>query len=341
MSKAGILLVNLGTPDSFKAKDVYRYLIEFLTDARVITSPWLIRQLIVRTLIVPFRYRESARSYQKIWTHEGSPLKVYGYKVKKSLQDILGEDYAVELAMRYRQPSIKDGLEALKQAGVRKILVFPLFPQYASATTGSVHQKIMEIVSRYSLIPEITFAGQYPTHPELIAVFCSLAAAADYNSYEHVLFSFHGLPKSHIVQADCNQFCFRTDDCCRSFCRDNEGCYSAQCYATAKAIAQGLKLPKQKYSTAFQSRLGRDPWLDPYTGEVITTLAKRGIKRVLVLSPSFTCDCLETIYEIGVEYAYEFKRAGGEVLDLVPAPNDHPQWIQALSCIIKQKMPLH
>lgn len=332
--KTGVLLVNLGTPDSFTPRDVYRYLIEFLTDPRVIDKPWLMRQLLVRGCIVPFRYRQSARSYKEIWTAGGSPLKMYGFLTKDALQIFLGENFLVDLAMRYREPSIAQSLQFFKQAGVQKIVVLPLFPQYASATTGSVHQKVMEIVSKYSVIPEMIFVSQYAEHPGLITAFKAAATGYHLHEYDHIIISFHGLPQSQILKADRHGHCLKTADCCSQLSACNWDCYSAQCYATARALVQALELTREKYSVVFQSRLGRDPWLQPYFSKELENLAHRGHKKILVFCPSFVCDCLETIYEIGVEYAAEFKRAGGDRLDLVPGLNDHSAWIEALASIV-------
>lgn len=335
--KSGVLLVNLGTPDSPSGRDVYRYLIEFLTDHRVLDTSWLWRQLLVRGVIAPFRFRQSAKSYQAIWTPEGSPLKVYGYRVKELLQSQLGDEYCIELAMRYRSPSIEEGLNKLMQAGVQRITVFPLFPHYASATTGSVHQKVMELVSRYEVIPEINFISDYGTHPTLIDAFCEAASQYCLSEYDHIIMSFHGLPQRQILKADKEGCCLKSKNCCRTPSSKNARCYSAQCYATARALAASLGVDEETYSVVFQSRLGRDPWLQPYFSERIEQLAHEGKKKVLVFCPSFVCDCLETIYEIGVEYAAEFKKAGGERLDLVQGLNDHPKWIEALAEIIKEK----
>lgn len=335
--KTGILLVNLGTPDSPSGLDVYRYLIEFLIDPRVIDSSWIARQCLVRGAIAPFRFRQSARSYQAIWTPEGSPLKLYGYRVKKLLQEQLGENYCVELGMRYRHPSIEEGLNNLIRAHVQRIIILPLFPHYASATTGSVHQKVMELVSRYEVIPEISFISHYGTHPKLIDAFSTVAASYNMEEYDHVIFSFHGLPQRHILKADMQGCCFKSADCCQKMTSKNQNCYSAQCYATAKALAEACIIPTEKYSIVFQSRLGRDPWLQPYFSGMIEKLVHQGHKKVLVFCPSFVCDCLETLHEIGVEYADEFKKAGGGRLDLVPGLNDHPKWIEALAEMVKEK----
>lgn len=332
--KIGILLVNLGTPDSPKPRDVFRYLNEFLTDGRVIDIPWLWRQLLVRGVIVPRRYRQSAKNYQSIWTPEGSPLKVYGYRVRDLLQNSLGPDFRVELAMRYQNPSISTVLESMQ--GLSDIIVIPLFPQYSSATTGSVHQKIMEKISKWQRIPRITFVNHYYRHPSLINAFIAAANSYKLENYDHILFSFHGLPERHVIKADCRNHCLKSKDCCKAISGANRECYSAQCYATAEAIAKKMKIPSERFSVAFQSRLGREPWLQPYTGETVTNLARNNAKKILVFCPSFVCDCLETIEEIGVEYAKEFTQAGGVQLDLVPGLNDHPAWIETLAEIVRE-----
>lgn len=332
----GILLVNLGTPNSPEPKDVYRYLIEFLTDGRVIDYPWMIRQLLVRGIIVPLRYRQSARSYKAIWTEEGSPLMVYGKRVQEKLQAQMGNRVVVELAMRYQNPSIESAIHKLIRQGVDHLVVLPLFPQYASATTGSVHEKVMEILSRYQTIPKTTLINNFATHPAYIEALCESAKGYELSSYDHILFSFHGLPKRHLVKADQNNHCQKTKDCCAVRSKINQNCYSAQCYDTAKHIAKALKI--ENYSICFQSRLGKDPWLEPFTSDIIEKLAKEGKKRVLVFCPSFVCDCLETIHEIGVEYAEEFLHAGGERLDFVRGLNDHPKWVEALEKILKTEV---
>lgn len=333
--KTGVLLVNLGTPDSSSSSDVYRYLIEFLTDRRVIDSPWLARQLLVRGLIVPRRYRESARIYKKIWTPEGSPLKIYGKQVEKALQKELGDEFLVALAMRYRTPSIVDALQSLINADVDRLLIFPLFPQYASATTGSVHQHVMEIISKWEFIPEVHFINNFATHPSLIDAFCSVASPFPKEQYDHVLFSFHGLPQKFLRKGDrSKKHCLQSDGCCKRLTSINKNCYSAQCHATANAIADQLNIKASDFSISFQSRLGKEPWIEPYTLDTINKLAISGKKRLLVFCPSFVCDCLETTYEIGIEYGEIFKHHGGECLDLVPGLNDDPSWIKALKQII-------
>jgi ferrochelatase len=337
--KTGILLVNLGTPDSPEPKKVHRYLTEFLLDKRVIDSAWPIRQLLVRGIIIPARYKQSAKAYKQIWTEEGSPLKIYGYRVKNALQERLGENFHVELAMRYQQPSIPATLLKLKEAFIQRLIVLPLFPQYCSATTGSVHQKVMNDLSEWENIPETILINSYQNHPSLVQAFCKAASKFALEDYDHVLFSFHGLPERYILKADSQAVCKANSTCCQTFTPSNQGCYSAQCYVLARSIAQKLKLNEGAFSISFQSRLGKEPWLQPYTSEVISKLAKAQKKRILVFCPSFVCDCLETIYEIGVEYSEEFKHAGGERLDLVPGLNDSPEWVDAIVDIVNERIP--
>jgi len=329
-------MVNLGTPTSPKPKDVYRYLTEFLTDKRVIDFPWLKRQLLVRGVIVPFRYRKSAEQYQNVWTDEGSPLLIHGRRVQQQLQNALGDDTHVILAMRYQHPSIADGLEQLRHEGVDEIVILPLFPQYASATTGSVFQEVMKHLQHWQAYPKLVFINDYYDHPRMIEAFCSRAKQYQISSYDRVLFSFHGLPERQICTANPKGNCL-TRNCCQQRSEKNRLCYKAQCHATARAIAANLNLNQDQYTICFQSRLGKEPWLQPYAGDVLHDCAKKGDKRLLVFSPSFVCDCLETIYEISSEYQREFKAAGGEELQLIEGLNDHPFWIEALKDIILNK----
>lgn len=336
--KIGILLINLGTPRSSHPRDVYRYLIEFLTDGRVIDYPWLWRQLLVRGVIVPMRYRQSARSYQAIWTPNGSPLMVHAEALKRALQMQMGDEVIVESAMRYQEPSIKDKVDVLLKQSIKQLIIVPLFPQYASATTGSVHQEVMRILGTAQVIPKTVFIDQFATHPQFINAVCAIASRKPYESADHILFSFHGLPERHVKKADRQQWCLQKPTCCREQCPQNINCYSAQCYATAEAIAQQLAIPKEKYTIAFQSRLGKEQWLQPYTNAVIQDLARKKCRNVVVFCPSFVSDCLETIFEIGVEYAAEFKHSGGQALTLVEGLNADPVWVDALEHIIKDHL---
>jgi ferrochelatase len=331
----GILLVNLGTPDSPAFSDVKKYLIEFLTDGRVIDIPWFWRQLLVRGRIVPKRYKQSARSYKEIWTAEGSPLLVHSRNARNALQEVLGSSYQVELAMRYQNPSMEEGLARLLSQPLEELIIVPLFPQYASATTGSIYQRAMEILKKYPSHPHLKFVNSFAHHPAVLEAFAAVARGMLSKGYDHFLFSYHGLPERQLKKADRFGKCLMEKGCCEKLCAKNQGCYAAQCHATTAGIIQSLNLPRDQCSICFQSRLGKEPWLQPYASDVIHQLAKQGKKRLLVFSPSFVSDCLETIYEIGVEYAEEFRQAGGESLDLVPGLNDHPSWIQALAQIIQ------
>ncbi len=332
-SRTGVLLVNLGTPDSPKRGDVARYLTQFLLDPRVIDIPAWKRQLLVRAAIVPFRSRTSGRTYQEIWTDKGSPLLVHSLAMRDALQKRLGEAYVVKLGMRYQNPPLADALEELRQAKVERIVVLPLFPQYASASTGSAHQLVMDLVSRDPIVPAINFINSYPTEPQMIAAFAERAREHRLGDFDHFLFSFHGLPERQIRACDESNRCLTSSDCCATRNADNAYCYRAQCTATAHAISTALSLPRESWSMSFQSRLGKDPWIQPFTPDVLKALAGKGMKRVLVFCPSFVCDCLETTYEIGIEAQHDFAKWGGEKVQLVAGLGDHPLWIEALATL--------
>jgi len=333
--KKGILLVNLGTPDSPSVPDVRRYLDEFLMDGRVIDIKPIPRNLLVRGVIVPFRAPQSAKIYKAVWTEEGSPLLIYGLENKRMLQESLGDEYVVALGMRYQNPSIESALEELRAHKVKSIQVIALFPQYASATTGSVHQKVMEIVSKWQVIPEISFVNSYHNHPDLINIFADNGRKYGIENYDHVLFSFHGLPQRQLIKADDSKsHCLKDSSCCQTYTDKNYFCYSAQCYDTARLIAKNLGLTADQYTVSFQSRLGKEPWLEPFTSAVIHQKAKEDKKRLLVFCPAFVADCLETLYEIAVEYQEEFVEAGGEKVQLVESLNNDPRWIEILKGFI-------
>lgn len=331
----GILLVNLGTPDSPATSDVRKYLVEFLTDARVIDIPAVQRNLLVRGIIGPFRAPKSAKSYKAIWTEEGSPLMSISMKLRDLVARELGVGYQVELAMRYQSPSIASQLAKFQGKPLRKLRIVALFPQYASASTGSVHQEVMRIVSQWQVIPDLEFVNSYPTDPEMIATFAELGRKHQVEQFDHVLLSFHGLPERQLVKADSQHHCLQSKDCCLSWTQKNQYCYSAQCYATAAKLSEALGLKEGQYTVCFQSRLGKTPWKQPFTSDVIAKLASEGKKRVLVFCPAFVSDCLETIFEIGVEYKEDFKKLGGEDLVLVEGLNTHPSWVKALAGICR------
>ncbi len=335
LGKKGVLLVNLGTPDAPSRGAVYRYLKQFLLDRRVIDYPWLARNLLVRGIIAPFRSGASAKLYKKLWTPEGSPLKVYGERLAIGVQDHLGSDFEVELAMRYQSPSIESAINKLLDRQVAEIIVFPLFPQYASATTGSVHEEVMRILAKKENIPNVKMVNSYFDYQPMIDIFVANAKKYDLDSYDHILFSYHGLPQRQLRKADNCNHCLKTDGCCETLSLKNQFCYSAQCHATSYAIAKQLGLSKEQYTICFQSRLGPEAWAQPYTSKIIEERAEHGDKRLLVFCPAFVSDCLETTIEITDEYLEEFQEAGGEHLDLVESLNDHPAWMTAVSDLVR------
>lgn len=331
--KKGILLVNLGTPDSPQTSDVRKYLKEFLLDERVIDIPAIPRNLLVRGIIAPFRAPKSAKLYNEIWMKEGSPLLVYSELFRNKLAAQLGSEYVVELAMRYQSPSIHSALEKLRAAHCSSITVVPLFPQYASASNGSVMEKVMEITRTWFSIPEMHFISSFHDHPLFIQAFVENGARHQPENYDHVLFSFHGLPERQIIKSSEGNNCL-TDRCCDAMHLRNQRCYRAQCFDTARRIATALNIPTEKYTVCFQSRLGKTPWVKPYTSDVIEELANKGVKKVLAFSPAFVADCLETIYEITIEYQTEFKKRGGETLQLVESLNDSDTFVECISSIV-------
>lgn len=337
MGKKGVLLVNLGTPDSPSTADVRKYLDEFLMDGRVIDVNPVWRAALVKGIIVPFRGPKSAKLYKEIWSETtGSPLLYYSIRQAELLQAKLGDEYHVELAMRYQSPSIESALTKLKDAKVDSIRVLPLFPHYASASSGSVLEKVMQLVSKWQTIPNISFINSFHNNEGMIETFAENARKHHPESFDHVLFSFHGLPQRQLMKSDhSGVHCLKVENCCSSLNENNKFCYSAQCYDTARLIAEKLGIPKDRYTVCFQSRLGKDPWVQPYTSEVIKDLAAKSMKSLLVFCPAFVADCLETVYEVTVEYGDEFKALGGERVQLVESLNDHPRWIAAMEELVK------
>jgi ferrochelatase len=332
--KTGILLVNLGTPNSPSVADVRKYLREFLMDGRVIDINPIGRFFLVNGIIAPFRAPKSAKTYKELWTPKGSPLMFYGVELADLLQKALGEDYVVALGMRYQNPSIESALEKLKSQAIHKIIVLPLFPQYASATTGSVHQEVMRIVSKWQLIPQLVMIDSYPNHPEMIQTFAELGEKyRKEHHFDHIIFTYHGLPQRQLKKADGR--CL-TNGCCDAFSEKNRLCYRAQCVETSRQLAKALALEEGDYTISFQSRLGSDPWIQPYTDATIERLVKEGKKKILVFTPSFVADCLETTIEVGEEYKELFEEKGGEHWQMVESLNVHPRWVNAL-----KEMVLH
>ncbi|TPE45199.1 ferrochelatase [Pontibacter mangrovi] len=332
--KIGVLLVNLGTPDTPETPDVRKYLREFLLDKRVIDINPVGRFFLINGVIAPFRAPKSAVVYKQLWTERGSPLLYHGIDLKEKLQASLGSDYFVSFGMRYQKPSIKSALEELREQSVDRIIVFPLFPQYASASTGSAHDKIMEIIKDWWIIPSINFISNFCNDPGFIESFAELGRkylAED--NYDHVMFSYHGLPERHILKGSDHGYC-KLGSCCNSYNKRNQYCYRASCFETSRQLAAALGLREDQYSVAFQSRLGKDPWLKPYSDEVLKTYPEKGIKKVLAFSPAFVADCLETTIEVGEEFKEMFEHAGGEKWQLVESLNSNDTWVEAVKQII-------
>lgn len=337
LGKKGVLLVNLGTPDDPGRGAVYRYLKQFLLDPRVIDIGWLQRNLLVRGIIAPFRSGSSSKLYKELWLKEGSPLKIYGERLAEGVRDYLGDEFVVELAMRYQSPSIPNAIDKLIEKQVSEIIVLPLFPQYASASTGSVMEEVMRVLSTKQAIPAVKIINSYHDYEPMIAIFAENARKYQLEEYDHFLFSFHGLPQRQLRKADNCNHCLQTDNCCDTLTIKNQFCYSAQCQATAHAIAEKLNLSKDKYSICYQSRLGRDPWVQPYTTDMLKERAEQGDKKMLVFCPAFVADCLETTVEVTDEYAEKFEELGGEQLDLVESLNDNPVWVKAVAEMVKEQ----
>ena len=336
-SKTGILLLNLGTPDSPSTADVRKYLREFLCDRRVIDIPWLQRQLLVKCVIAPFRAAKSAKQYKEIWTKEGSPLLIHSQNLAAKLQKKMGDGFVVELGMRYQNPPVSEALnKLLKTTGLGKIIIVPLYPQYSASATSSSVEKVMELLKKQDVIPPFVFTGPFYDNPLFIEAFAKIwKQKYKLEEYDYFLFSYHGLPERHIktASAERNMKC-NLNGCCDNISSQNYFCYRASCFHTTKLLAEALQLKQGTYSASFQSRLGKDPWIKPYTDYTIIEKAKSGVKKMLVFSPAFVADCLETIYEVKVEYARLFKEHGGETLHLAESLNDNDEWVSALEQII-------
>ena len=331
--KTGVLLLNLGTPRSARAADVRAYLREFLMDPRVLDMPALARWPLVNLVIAPFRAPRSAELYRKIWGPEGSPQLVHGEALAAALEAELGPSHSVRLGMRYGQPSLENALGSLLAAGAHRIVAVPLFPQYASSSLGSGVQRLFEIAGRMNAVPPIDALGEFYDAPGFIAALAEIARPrlAAFRP-DHVLFSYHGLPERHVRASDrSGTHCLRSDDCCEAIGFANARCYRAQCVATTRALVGALGLAPGSHSFAFQSRLGRDPWIQPHTDVRLPELARGGVKRLAVLCPSFAADCLETLEEIGVRGRAQWEAAGGEALELVPCANAHPAFVRFLA----------
>jgi protoporphyrin/coproporphyrin ferrochelatase len=335
-SRDGLLLVNLGTPKAPTKFQVGKYLAEFLSDPRVIDIPAVARKLLLSFVILPFRTPKSAAAYRSIWMRAGSPLLVHSKRLLGAVR-ALDQDLAAALAMRYGSPSIRRGIDHLIESGCDHIVVMPLYPQFAESSTGSTMAQVEHEIRRMNPKPRISFVPAFYDDPGFIEAFAGVARR-EFESFrpDHVLFSFHGLPERHVKRTDpTGRHCLATANCCDAIVAANRNCYRAQCFATARALTTALGLDAANTTIAFQSRLGRTPWIQPYTDIVLDELAAKGVKRLAVMCPAFVADCLETLEEIGIRAKEQFARHGGELL-LVPSLNSSTVWAGAVLSIARR-----
>lgn len=331
MPKTGLLLCNLGTPDSPSTSDVRRYLRQFLSDGRVIDINPVGRWLLLNLVILPFRPAKSAHAYQKIWTPRGSPLLFHSQDLVAAVAARL-PDVNVKLAMRYGNPSTASALQQMEREGVDRIVVFPLYPQYAASSSGSALEEVLRHAGTRWNVPPIHVVEPFYSHPAFLKAFSAVIQETLHTfQADHLLFSFHGLPEHHVNQGPgAAEHCFKSPACCDAPCSANRSCYRHHCFETARGLGASLGMTPDRWSVSFQSRLGRVPWIKPYTDEVLPQLVQKGVKRLAVACPAFVADCLETLEEIGMRAREDFKKAGGEELVLVPSLNSHPLWVDAV-----------
>jgi len=333
-------LLNLGTPDAPTPSAVRRYLREFLGDPRVLDMNPVGRALLLNLVILPTRPAKSAHAYRQVWDPErGSPLLYHSRDLAAAVAAKLGPAWHVELAMRYGNPSITSALDAFTRAQVDRIVVLPLFPQYATSSTGTAIARVMEVAQRGWNVPALDVVPAFFDDPAFLDAFAAIGRASlDEHAPDHVLFSFHGIPVRQVEKSDVTgAHCLKSAACCDTLA--NPHCYRAQSFYTARELARRLDLAPDRYSISFQSRLGRIPWIEPYTDRVIDELAREGVRRLVVMCPAFVADCLETIEEIGMRAREQFLAAGGEELVLAPSLNATPLWVEAVCAIAERHTP--
>ena len=331
--KKAVILINIGSPDELNVFSTYIYLRKFLMDKKVIDIPPFFRFLLVNLIIAPFRASKSFKAYKKISIDASSPLIYYSEKLKEKLQQHLGENYLVTIAMMYGKPLLKKVLQELKSQRLSDIIVIPLYPQYASSTTGSALETFFNEIKTWTVLPNIKIIHTYYNHPEFVHILAHHIQKHLPEKYDFILFSYHGLPTRHIIKAD-KQFSTHhcnLDDCCRTtHSPQNQFCYRWNCLNTTNLLVEKLNIDKNKTTTCFQSRLGQSEWLKPYAIDTIKELAQKNIKKLVVVSPAFVTDCLETLFEIKIEYEQVFKQYGGEELVLIPSLNAEDNWVEFL-----------
>ena len=327
----GVLLVNLGSPDSPNPKDVKVYLEEFLMDERVIDLPSFLRTILVKGIILNTRPKKSAKAYQKIWWEEGSPLIVLSKRLIQKMESQV--QLPLALGMRYGNPSIQSGLQELAEKGVTEVLLVPLYPQFAMATTETI--LVLAENLRKAHFPQIEFTTlpSFYNHPDYVRVLSqSIQESLQGKEWEHLLFSYHGVPERHIRKSDVTRSHCKIDGrCCQTNSPAHAYCYRHQCFETTRLVAEYLDLKPDQYTTTFQSRLGLDPWLQPYTDKTVAKMAKNGTKNMAIVTPAFVSDCLETLEEIGMEAVEDFEEKGGDYLHVIPCINDREDWVKVMS----------
>ena len=336
MAKKGVLLINVGTPDEPTVKSVRNYLREFLLDPDVIDAPYIIRQLLVRGIILRVRPKKIAPLYRKIWMDEGSPLRVYSDRITKSLNEMV-EDVEFDFAMRYGNPSIESGLMSLRDKGVDELLLLPMFPHYAQATTESALKHAYKQLKSINWTPKIIEMGHFDTDEEyVIPLTNSIQSQLDKDA--HLLFSYHGLPVSHVKRIDKSKnHCQKVNDCCSIKSEANSLCYGHHCMNTTQTVVGLLGLNEDQWSISFQSRIGPVKWLEPSTMDKVEELVKRGVKKLAIVAPAFLADGLETLEELDIGIREHFIELGGEELIVIKCLNDNQDWVEGLSKLITKK----
>ncbi|HCM35587.1 ferrochelatase [Chryseobacterium sp.] len=336
MAKKGILLINLGSPRSTAVEDVKEYLDEFLMDERVIDYRWIFRALLVQGIILKTRPAKSAEAYKTVWTDEGSPLIVITEKIRKKLQKLM--DVPVEIGMRYAEPSIETGIRNLVEKGVTEIVLFPLYPQYAMSTTETVIEKAEEI--RKKKFQDVRINYVQPFYNRDLYTDCLAESIREKlpENFDALLFSYHGVPERHIYKTDPTKTCNMNDCCYKDTNPSHSFCYRHQCFSTTDRVARKLELTKDKIIVSFQSRLGKDKWIEPYTDHTLETIPQKGIKNLAIVCPAFVSDCLETLEEISVEGKEQFLEAGGETFTYIPCLNDEDRWIEVVRILCEEQL---
>lgn len=336
-AKRAILLMNLGSPDSTSIPDVKRYLMEFLMDGRVIDYPWLFRKILVGGIIVPSRAANSAEAYETIWTEEGSPLIVLTQQLQEALEKKI--DMPVEIAMRYGNPTMEEGFDRLleRMPDVEEVIAVPLYPHYAMASYETAVEWAKEAYKKKKYSFRLEFVPPFYNDPGYLHALSELIRPYVEKEYDHILFSYHGIPARHIRKSDpTHSHCLGKDNCCDVDSPSHAYCYRYQCFTTTKEVVKRLGIPAEKHSNSFQSRLGKG-WLQPFTDVRLEEMPKEGIKKLLILCPAFVSDCLETLEEIAIRGRETFMNAGGEAYEMIPCLNVEPLWVDALAGMVTAK----